>query len=245
VPGDGQPIVLLAARQTVGGYVKIATVIGADLDRFAQLRPGASVRFTEIALEDARRETLRSRHAAGPDAVVEIPAGYAGWGPGVVTAAIEGTAEVGSGGTWDPAGVVRVIEAARTAGVSSFRLEIADAGLKLELHRGEVAEPALGSMVRVTSDSEQLPEETVVTAPVLGVLYRRSAPDQPLLAEEGDAVTAGQTLALLEVMKTYHEVHAPRAGTLVAFLVDDGQFVEYGQPIARLAPLESKNEEAL
>jgi KipI family sensor histidine kinase inhibitor len=246
VPGDGQPIVLLAARQTVGGYVKIATVIGADLDRFAQLRPGASVRFAEVTLEEARRETLGSRRAAGPDAVDELPAVYAGWGPGAVSAAIEGTAEVGSGGAWDPAGVVRVIEAARTAGVSSFRLEIAEAGLKLELHRGEVVGTAPGSTTQVPSDFEQrLPEETVVTAPVLGVLYRRNAPEQPLLAEEGDTVAAGQTLALLEVMKTYHEVRAPRAGILVAFLAEDGQFVEYGQPIARLAPLEHGDDNAV
>jgi biotin-dependent carboxylase-like uncharacterized protein len=53
VPGGGQPIVLLADRQTTGGYPKIATVISADLPAFAQKRPGDSVRFERVALADA------------------------------------------------------------------------------------------------------------------------------------------------------------------------------------------------
>jgi acetyl-CoA carboxylase biotin carboxyl carrier protein len=75
----------------------------------------------------------------------------------------------------------------------------------------------------------------IVTAPILGVLYRRSAPDQPLLVESGARVEAGQPICLIEVMKSYHEVTAPRAGTLVEFLVADGDYVEYGQAIARIA----------
>src|SRR5262249_27312440 len=78
VPGAGQPTVVLAARQTVGGYVKIATVIGADLDRLAQLRPAAPVRFAAVAPEDARAETLQYRAALGPEAVVVAPPFYSG-----------------------------------------------------------------------------------------------------------------------------------------------------------------------
>jgi biotin-dependent carboxylase-like uncharacterized protein len=53
VPGSGAPIVLLADHQTTGGYPKIATVISADLDRFAQLRPGQSVKFRAVSAEQA------------------------------------------------------------------------------------------------------------------------------------------------------------------------------------------------
>jgi len=53
VPGNGQPIVLMADRQTTGGYPKIATVISADLRRLAQRRPGDSVRFIEVDLAAA------------------------------------------------------------------------------------------------------------------------------------------------------------------------------------------------
>lgn len=55
VPGDGLPIVLLRDCQTVGGYPKIATIISADLDRFAQAPPGSSVRFALVDGAEARR----------------------------------------------------------------------------------------------------------------------------------------------------------------------------------------------
>jgi len=63
VPGDGQPIVLLADGQTTGGYAKIATVISADLPRLGHLRPGDAVRFQRVAHEEARR-ALQDRQAA-------------------------------------------------------------------------------------------------------------------------------------------------------------------------------------
>lgn len=61
VPGDGQPIVLMRDRQTTGGYPKIATVISADLARFAQLPPGAPVRFGAVSRAEAV-EALAHQH---------------------------------------------------------------------------------------------------------------------------------------------------------------------------------------
>ena len=59
VPGDGQPIVLLADRQTTGGYPKIATVISADEPRLAQLVPGVDhVRFAAVTVAEARRAIM-------------------------------------------------------------------------------------------------------------------------------------------------------------------------------------------
>jgi len=54
VPGNGKPIILLADRQTTGGYTKIATVIGPDIPKLAQLRPGDHVRFEGLAIGDAQ-----------------------------------------------------------------------------------------------------------------------------------------------------------------------------------------------
>ncbi len=54
VPGGGQPIILLADRQTTGGYPKIATVISADLPQLGQARPGDHMRFAEVTLDEAR-----------------------------------------------------------------------------------------------------------------------------------------------------------------------------------------------
>lgn len=61
VPANGQPIVLLADGQTVGGYPKIATVITADLPRLAHLRPGTRVRFQAVSAADARAALLAQR----------------------------------------------------------------------------------------------------------------------------------------------------------------------------------------
>lgn len=58
VPGNGQPIILLADCQTVGGYPKIATVISADLPRLAQLPPGQTLRFAAVDLRQARAALL-------------------------------------------------------------------------------------------------------------------------------------------------------------------------------------------
>jgi biotin-dependent carboxylase-like uncharacterized protein len=55
VPLDGMPIVMLADRQTTGGYAKIATVISVDVDKFAQMKPGDKVKFTRINLEEAQQ----------------------------------------------------------------------------------------------------------------------------------------------------------------------------------------------
>ena len=53
VPGDGRPIVLMADRQSTGGYPKIATIIGPDLGRLAQARPGTVFRFSAVSIEEA------------------------------------------------------------------------------------------------------------------------------------------------------------------------------------------------
>jgi antagonist of KipI len=55
VPADGQPIVLLADRPTIGGYPKIANVVAADIGRIAQARPGDVIRFSEVSMEEAER----------------------------------------------------------------------------------------------------------------------------------------------------------------------------------------------
>ena len=70
VVGDGQPIVLLADRQSTGGYTKIATVCSVDVGRIGQLRPGARLRFREVTVE-AAHALLREARAALDAAIQE------------------------------------------------------------------------------------------------------------------------------------------------------------------------------
>ena len=63
LPPGGQPIVLMAEHPTTGGYPRIAQVAAIDLPRLAQRRPGSSVRFAEIGLDDAQTRYLRRERA--------------------------------------------------------------------------------------------------------------------------------------------------------------------------------------
>jgi antagonist of KipI len=224
VPGDGQPILLLRARQTVGGYTKIATVIGADLDRLAQLRPGVRVRFTDISPEEARAVTLAYWRSVDEAEIFE-------------------QSEDSKSGSI-PEGMRQVVETMKATGLSSLRVEgrlppVGGGGpegrrgeqfrLRLEF-RG--AEPIATS--RRASPPPSPPRVIVVHSPALGRFFRRREPTEPLLAETGQRVTVGDPLGVIEVMKTYHEVTAPVSGLLTAFLVEDEQVVEYGQPVARI-----------
>jgi acetyl-CoA carboxylase biotin carboxyl carrier protein len=70
-----------------------------------------------------------------------------------------------------------------------------------------------------------------VPSPMVGTIYRSSDPTAKPFVEVGDVVRAGQTILIVEAMKHMNEVAAPRAGRVADILVEDGQPVEYGQPL--------------
>ncbi len=70
-----------------------------------------------------------------------------------------------------------------------------------------------------------------VTSPMVGTAYLRPAPESPRFVEPGVQVKAGDKLLLIEAMKTFNEIVAPRAGVVTAILVEDSQPVEFGQPL--------------
>lgn len=65
-----------------------------------------------------------------------------------------------------------------------------------------------------------------------GIFYRKPAPDKPNFVEEGDSVTAGQTVGIIEVMKTFSEIKAGSDGIIQAFGVENEGMVSPGQTIA-------------
>lgn len=70
-----------------------------------------------------------------------------------------------------------------------------------------------------------------VKSPMVGTVYLASEPGAKQFVVPGDKVTAGQTLLIVEAMKVMNAISAPRAGTVKALLVDNGQPVEYDQPL--------------
>ena len=70
-----------------------------------------------------------------------------------------------------------------------------------------------------------------VASPMVGTAYRSPEPGKPAFVEVGKTVKAGDTLLIIEAMKTMNQIPAPRAGKVTQILVEDGQPVEFGQPL--------------
>lgn len=70
-----------------------------------------------------------------------------------------------------------------------------------------------------------------LTSPMVGTAYLRSAPGAKAFVEIGSEVRAGDKILLIEAMKTFNDIVAPRAGTVRSIFVEDGQPVEYGEPL--------------
>ncbi len=71
-----------------------------------------------------------------------------------------------------------------------------------------------------------------VKSPMVGTVYLSASPDEPQFVQAGQSVEAGQTLLLVEAMKTFNEIKAPKAGLLTTLLVENGQPVEYDETLA-------------
>ena len=74
-----------------------------------------------------------------------------------------------------------------------------------------------------------------ILSPLPGTFYRKPSPDQPAFKVIGDTVAVGDVIGLIEVMKSFNEVTADQAGTLVAFIADDEEPVMAGQPLIELS----------
>lgn len=71
----------------------------------------------------------------------------------------------------------------------------------------------------------------IVTSPMVGTFYRASSPGAKSFAEVGDVVKEGQAACIIEAMKIMNEIEADKDGTITKILVENGQPVEYGQPL--------------
>jgi acetyl-CoA carboxylase biotin carboxyl carrier protein len=85
------------------------------------------------------------------------------------------------------------------------------------------------NLAPVAADPAQHPG--LVTSPMVGTAYLGAAPGARPFVEVGSQVKAGETLIIIEAMKTMNQLPAPRSGTVIQILVEDGQPVEYGEPL--------------
>ncbi|MFN3890494.1 MAG: acetyl-CoA carboxylase biotin carboxyl carrier protein [Beijerinckiaceae bacterium] len=95
---------------------------------------------------------------------------------------------------------------------------------------GVAAIPVAPAVAAATVDSAD-DHPGAVKSPMVGTAYRRPSPDAKPFIEVGSQVKSGEKILLVEAMKTFNEIVAPRSGTVTSILVDDGQPVEYGQTL--------------
>ncbi len=73
-----------------------------------------------------------------------------------------------------------------------------------------------------------------ILSPLPGTFYRKPSPDEPNFKNDGDTVVVGDVIGLVEVMKTFNEVKADKAGTIASFVADNEEPVMAGQPLVEL-----------
>jgi len=91
--------------------------------------------------------------------------------------------------------------------------------------------PATPTASAAAATETSLPSGHVVTSPMVGTFYRSSAPGNKAFVEVGQRVDSGETLCIIEAMKMFNQIEADKAGAIKAILVENGQPVEYGQPL--------------
>jgi acetyl-CoA carboxylase biotin carboxyl carrier protein len=93
------------------------------------------------------------------------------------------------------------------------------------------AAPASAAPAAPPAAADPAEDPGVVPSPMVGTAYLSPEPDTPAFVKVGDPVTEGQTVLIIEAMKTMNQIAAPRAGRIKRLLVADGQPVEFGAPL--------------
>ncbi|MEW5968127.1 MAG: acetyl-CoA carboxylase biotin carboxyl carrier protein [Pseudomonadota bacterium] len=91
--------------------------------------------------------------------------------------------------------------------------------------------PAAAPAAAAAPAEDAVPDGHVVRSPMVGTFYRAPAPGAKNFTEVGQTVNAGDTLCIIEAMKLLNEIEADQGGVIKAILVENGQPVEYGEPL--------------
>ncbi|MEO5373812.1 MAG: acetyl-CoA carboxylase biotin carboxyl carrier protein [Alphaproteobacteria bacterium] len=127
--------------------------------------------------------------------------------------------------------------------LSEIECEYDNESVRIRIARGGVAAPVAPPVTHIVAQAPPPPAAAAaqavdnahhpgaIKAPMVGVVYLGPEPGASPYVREGGTVAEGDTLVLIEAMKTFNPVKAPRAGRVVRVLVNDGNPVEYGEPL--------------
>ena len=142
---------------------------------------------------------------------------------------------------FDPETIARLAQIIRDAGLTEIEMHDGEARLRLVRAAPVTAAPIASAPPAAPAPTttaaapvppgEEPPPAGAVTSPMVGIAYLAPEPGSPPYVILGQSVIAGQTLLLIEAMKTFNQIKAPRAGTITQILIAGGSPVEYGQPL--------------
>jgi acetyl-CoA carboxylase biotin carboxyl carrier protein len=148
-----------------------------------------------------------------------------------------------AGVSFDPAAIRELARILRETDLTEIELVEADSRIRVarqisvqavaQVAPGvaQAAVPAAAPAAMPAPAEAEGPHPGTVTSPMVGVAYLAPEPGAPPFITVGARVAQGQTLLLIEAMKTFNQIRAPKAGTVTRILVESGSPVEYGEPL--------------
>ncbi len=134
--------------------------------------------------------------------------------------------------------VKEIINLVKGSDIKQLTIETEGFKLFIETHQKEIPQrvesvPREVRYQEVMPPSEDLPQENlhVIKSPLVGTFYRSPSPGAPPFVEVGDIVSPGQVLCIIEALKVMNEIESDVRGKVVKILVENGETVEYGQPL--------------
>ena len=150
--------------------------------------------------------------------------------------------------------IKQVVELMKRSEISEFEIE--EEGFKLRLSRknGEtqiiqsaapiatspvmpaasLPSPAAAPAAEPAESPAQDPDVQIIKSPMVGTFYRASSPDTPPFVKIGEKVTTDSIVCIIEAMKVMNEINAEITGTITEILAENGEAVEYGQPLFKV-----------
>jgi acetyl-CoA carboxylase biotin carboxyl carrier protein len=148
-----------------------------------------------------------------------------------------------------PRGQADIAELARQLALLLKELDLTEieasiGELRVRLQRGRAVAPVAAPPAAPSGtvapapvvDAAAAAKLTTIEAPMVGTFYRASSPTAEPYVREGDIVKEGQILCIIEAMKLMNEIESKASGRIVKILVENGQPVEYGQPLVLIDP---------
>jgi len=139
----------------------------------------------------------------------------------------------------------KLIDLVQESGISELEVTEGEEKVRIAKHYGAVAAPApqqyyaapapVAGAPAVSSvnldDEDELPEGHVVKSPMVGTFYRSPSPGADAFVQIGQTVKQGETLCIIEAMKLLNEIEADASGVVKAILLENGDAVEFGEPL--------------